>query len=125
MEIIYDKMQNENCVDETNFLPVLESLQNKQIIDKDVIAYIVAAITEFAHKHHISVREANNYLIRFKGIDFLTEHYDAEYLLSFDDCVEDLTLVCQNNGGEAFNEDIGYEILKEEMKYGNICIRSN
>lgn len=74
-------------------------LQNTQAIDKNVIAYIIAAISEFAKAHHISVREANNYLIRFKGIDFLTEHYDAEHLLSFDDSVQDLTQVCLNNGG--------------------------
>lgn len=74
-------------------------LQNTQTIDKNVIAYVVAAISEFAKTHHISVREANNYLIRFKGIDFLTEHYNAEHLLSFEDSVQDLTQVCLNNGG--------------------------
>lgn len=56
-----------------------------------MIAYIVAAISEFAKTHHISIREANNYLIRFKGIDFLMEHYEVEHLLSFDDSVHDLT----------------------------------
>lgn len=74
-------------------------LQNTQTIDKNVIAYVVAAISEFAKTHHISVREANNYLIRFKGLDFLTEHYDAEHLFSFEDNVQDLTQVCLNNGG--------------------------
>ena len=62
-------------------------LQNAQAVDKNVIAYVIAAISEFAKAHYISVREANNYLIRFKGIDFLTEHYDAKHLLSFDDSV--------------------------------------
>ena len=33
-------------------------LQNTQTIDKNVIAYVVAAISEFAKTHHISVREA-------------------------------------------------------------------
>lgn len=74
-------------------------LQNTQTIDKNVIAYVVAAISEFAKTHHISVCEANNYLIRFKGLDFLTEHYNAEHLLSFEDSVQDLTQVCLNNGG--------------------------
>lgn len=74
-------------------------LQNTQTIDKNVIAYVVAAISEFAKTHHISVREANNYLIRFKGLDFLTEYYDAEHLFSFEDSVQDLTQVCLNNGG--------------------------
>lgn len=75
------------------------SLQNNQVMDKNVIGYVVAVISEFAKTYHISVREANNYLIRFKGIDFLTEHYDAEHLLSFEDSVQDLTQVCLNNGG--------------------------
>ena len=74
-------------------------LKNEQKINKNVIAYIVSAISEFSKSHHLSVREASNYLIRFKGIDFITEHYDAEHLLSFDDCVQDLTQVCLNNGG--------------------------
>ena len=63
------------------------------------IIYIVAVINEFAKTYHISVREANNYLIRFNGIDFLTEHYEAEHLLSLDDAIQDLTQVCLNNGG--------------------------
>lgn len=75
------------------------SLQNTQTIDRNVIAYLVAVISEFAGTHRISLREATNYLIRFKGLDFLTAHYDAEHLLSFDDCVQDLTQVCLNNGG--------------------------
>lgn len=74
-------------------------LKNEPEIDKNVIAYIVAAISEFAKSHHLSVRDASNYLIRFKGIEFITEHYDAEHLLSFDDSVQDLTQVCLNNGG--------------------------
>ena len=74
-------------------------LQNIQTIDKNMVAYIIATINEFAKAHNISIREANNHLIRFKGIDFLTEHYNAEHLLSFDDSVEDLTQICLNNGG--------------------------
>lgn len=74
-------------------------LKKEQTMDKNVIEYVVAAISEFAERHHLSVREASNYLICFKGIDFLTEHYDAEHLLSFDDSVQDLTQVCLNNGG--------------------------
>lgn len=74
-------------------------LKSEQEFDKNVIAYIVTAISEFAKSHHLSVREASNYLIRFKGIDFLKENYDAEHLLSFDDSVQDLTQVCLNNGG--------------------------
>ena len=68
-------------------------------VDKRVVGYTVAAINEFAKAHDLTTREASNYLTRFKGIDFLTEHYEAEHLLSFDDSVQDLTTVCFNNGG--------------------------
>lgn len=68
--------------------------------DKDIIDYVMTAIIEFAGKHGLTIREASNYLNRFKGIDFLTEFYDVEHTLFFNDCVDDLTVVCQNNGGE-------------------------
>ena len=69
-------------------------------IDKHIIGYVVAAINEFAKTHKLTVRDASNYLARHKGLDFLIEHYEAEHLLSFENCVEDLTLICCNNGGE-------------------------
>lgn len=80
--------------------PASVGVRGTQTIDKNVIAYTVAAINDFAKMHRIPVREANNYLIRFRGIDFLKEHYDAEHLLSSNDSVEDLTQVCLNNGGD-------------------------
>lgn len=67
--------------------------------DKDVIDYVMTAIVEFAKRHRLTIREASNYLNRFKGIDFLSEFYDVEHTLSFNDCISDLTMVCQKNGG--------------------------
>lgn len=68
-------------------------------VDKRIIGYVVAVISEFAKAYNMTIREASNYLNRYKGVDFLTEHYEAEHLLSMDDCVQDLTLFCYNNGG--------------------------
>lgn len=100
LENIGAKLSDERAkVTESRDMSVSVGAENKQPIDKNVIAYVIAAISEFAKKHNISVRDANNYLIRFKGIDFLTEHYEAEHLLSFDDSVQDLTHICLNNGG--------------------------
>lgn len=79
--------------------PVVE-LHSTVLPGKDVIDYTMTAIIEFARYHRLSIREASNYLNRFKGIDFLSEFYDVEHTLSFNDCVEDLTLICQKNGGE-------------------------
>lgn len=78
--------------------PVVE-LQARKSPDKDIIDYVMTAIIEFARRHTLSIREASNYLNRFKGIEFLSEFYDVEHTLSFNDCVEDLTLICQRNGG--------------------------
>ena len=69
-------------------------------IDKRVVGYVVAAINEFAKTYNLTVREASNYLKRYKGLDFLAEHYEAEHLLSLEDSVQDLARVCRNQGGE-------------------------
>ena len=64
------------------------------------ITWAIAAISEFAKAKALSVKQAFNYLSLFKGMDFLEAHYGAEHLLSFDDTVEDLTAICQRNGGQ-------------------------
>lgn len=68
--------------------------------DKEIIDYVMTAIIEFSRRYGLTIKEASNYLNRFKGIDFLTEYYDVEHTLSFKDCVDDLTVICLNNGGE-------------------------
>lgn len=73
---------------------------SKKKIDKRIIGYVVAVINEFAKTYNLNVRGASNYLIRYRGLEFLTEHYEAEHLLSLEDSVEDLARVCYNNGGE-------------------------
>ena len=64
------------------------------------ITWTIAAISEFAKAKALSVKQAFNYLSLFKRMDFLEAHYGAEHLLSFDDTVEDLTAICQRNGGQ-------------------------
>lgn len=68
-------------------------------VDRRIIGYIVANIGEFASTYGMTVREASNYLNRYKGLDFLAEHFEAEHLLSLQDSIQDLTQVCFNNGG--------------------------
>lgn len=75
------------------------SLTASHKIDKRAIGYVVAVISEFAKANKMTIREASNYLNRYRGIEFLTEHYEAEHLLSIDDSVQDLAQVCYNNGG--------------------------
>lgn len=66
---------------------------------KEVIEYIVIAISEFAKRNFLSLKEASNYLLRFKGIDFLEKCYAAEHTLSINDWVDDITAICKRNGG--------------------------
>lgn len=101
------KVENGLCVNFNTISRIAEALEVEPIVelkpvkktDKKIIDYVMTAIIEFARRHSLTIREASNYLNRFKGIDFLTESYDVEHTLSFNDCVDDLTVICQNNGG--------------------------
>ena len=68
-------------------------------INRNRIQYYVLCVGSFARQKGIPSTEAFNYLYMYKGIDFLIDCYDAEHTLSLDDVVDDLTLVCKNNGG--------------------------
>lgn len=78
---------------------VTVTLTPKTTHSKEVIEYIVAVISEFAKRNVLTVKEASNYLLRFKGIDFLEQCYPAEHTLSVNDWIEDVTIVCKRNGG--------------------------
>ncbi|MCR5356218.1 MAG: DUF3791 domain-containing protein [Lachnospiraceae bacterium] len=66
---------------------------------KKKINYTVACVNEFASRFNIAAKEAFNYLYEYKGIEFIKEFYDIERTLSIDDAIDDLTLICRNNGG--------------------------
>ena len=66
---------------------------------KKKINYTVVCVNEFANRFNIASKEAFVYLYDHKGIEFIKEHYDIEHTLSLDDAVDDLAMVCRNNGG--------------------------
>ena len=66
---------------------------------KKIINYAVVCINEFAARNRITAKEAFDYLNAHKGIAFIKENYDIEHTLSLADAVDDLILVCRNNGG--------------------------
>ena len=61
--------------------------------------FFIALIVEFATRYHIGQKQAFNYLKRFQGIHFLDTHYVIMHTQSFDDVIDDLSVVCRNNGG--------------------------
>lgn len=65
---------------------------------KEMIAFFVASISEFAAAHRISMKEAYFYLEKYGGMRFLTEFYDVEHTLSFGEVVNDLTQICSHGG---------------------------
>ena len=67
--------------------------------EKNRLEYTIALITDFAKTYHIKQKQAFNYLRRFKGLDFLQEHYGTMHTQSFEDSIETLALVCRRNGG--------------------------
>ena len=68
--------------------------------EQNQIRYTVACVNEFAHAKALSKTQAFLYLLEHKALDFLTEFYDVEHTLSFDDAVSDMTMICQKNGGK-------------------------
>ena len=69
-------------------------------MDKKLIRYTVACVNEFAASKSLTEKQAFDYLCNHGAMDFLVEFYDVEHTLSFDDAVNDLTLVSQQNGGK-------------------------
>ena len=69
-------------------------------VDTNLIKWAVVCVNEFARKWELTSKAAFQYLLAFGGILFLKEHYEAEHLLSIDDAVEDLGIICRNNGGK-------------------------
>ena len=66
---------------------------------KRKIGFTVACVNEFANKYDLSIKEAFQYLFRYKGIAFIKENYDIEHTLDFETILEDLGILCKNNGG--------------------------
>jgi len=63
-------------------------------------AYIIFIIRKFAEHYKMSAKQAYLYLKRYAGIAFLDDCYEAEHQQTVETAIEDLTIVCQNHGGE-------------------------
>lgn len=67
--------------------------------ERNRLEYIIALVSDFATIHGIKQKQAFNYLLRFKGLDFLRKHYNVMHTQSFEDSIEALAMVCRRNGG--------------------------
>ncbi len=66
---------------------------------KDKIEWTVIFLTEFGNHHGLTFKQAFNYLLRYKGISFVEQHYDYLHTQSFASAVDDLTHYCHKLGG--------------------------
>ena len=68
-------------------------------LEHDKLDYLVAIISDFAHKFSLTPSQAYRYLYNYKAIDFLIRNYDIEHTLSFENVVDDVTVYCRSRGG--------------------------
>ena len=75
--------------------------QKLQRVDmsKYEIPFLTSAIQAFARRFAMTRQAAFCYLQKHNALAFLVEFYDVEHLQSMDDTVDDMILVCHQNGG--------------------------
>ena len=68
-------------------------------IDSGAIRFIVMSLGMFARQKGLTLKEACNYLVRHKGIEFVENNYEVQHQLSLQETVDDMTAICRRNGG--------------------------
>ena len=63
------------------------------------IEYFGLCVNAFARKFRLTPQLAHNYLQKYEGLKFLNEFYDVEHLQSMDDTIDDMLIICRQNGG--------------------------
>lgn len=66
---------------------------------KDKIEWTCIFVLEFGHKFGLTMKQAFNYLSRFKGIDFIDRNYGYVHTQSFASMVDDIATYCRRFGG--------------------------
>ena len=66
---------------------------------KDKIEWTIIFVWEFGRKYGLTMKQAFNYLSRFKGIDFIDRHYAYVHTQSFASMVDDIAEYCHRHGG--------------------------
>ena len=66
----------------------------------DKMEWTVVFILEFGRKHGLSMKQAFDYLSRYKAIDFIDRHYGYVHTQSFASVIDDMTDYCKRRGGQ-------------------------
>ena len=68
-------------------------------MSKYEIPFLTSAVQAFGQRFSMTRRAAFDYLHKHRGLAFLIEFYDVEHLQSMDETIDDLLIICQQNGG--------------------------
>ncbi len=68
-------------------------------MSKYEIPFLTSAIQLFAQRFAMTRQAAFRYLQKYKALAFLMEFYDVEHLQSMDDTIDDMLIICRQNGG--------------------------
>ena len=68
-------------------------------MSKYEIPFLTSAIQAFAMKFAMTRQAAFRYLQKHKALAFLVEFYDVEHLQSMDETIDDMLVICRQNGG--------------------------
>ena len=68
-------------------------------MSKYEIPFLTACIQAFSQRFAMTRQAAFRYLQEHKGLAFLLDFYDVEHLQSMDDTIDDLLVICRQNGG--------------------------
>ena len=66
---------------------------------EECYSFIASCVAAFAKAKGLTMSKAFNYLNLYKGIYLLSSCYEVEITLPLDEILNDLTMVCQRNGG--------------------------
>lgn len=67
--------------------------------DAESTSFIISVIYHYSKIKGIPFGNAYKYLKTFKGLDYLNQYIDIERTLNFEDIAQNLSAVCNNNGG--------------------------
>lgn len=91
-------MQNP-CIFQNFVVPLQPQRLNETNMSKYEIPFLTSAIQAFANKFAMTRQAAFRYLQQHKALAFLMEFYDVEHLQSMDDTIDDMLIICRQNGG--------------------------
>lgn len=66
----------------------------------DKLEWTLIFALEFGHHYGLTLKQAFNYLSRYKGISFIEKHYDYCHTQSFQSMIIDIADYCRRKGGE-------------------------